>query len=99
MLQNNTYEKLAMANAQAINGLRPKTTVWNTGESSGSTDSIAPIRNILQRLPPLLSTFNEQTGIAPPSWLAQMGSQQSQQQSQALVPGNDGKHVNGVDVD
>lgn len=31
MLQNNTYEKLALANAQAINGLQPKISVWNTG--------------------------------------------------------------------
>ncbi len=98
MLQNNTYEKLAKANAQAINGLQPKITVWNTGDNAGSSsDASAPIRNILQSLPPLLSTINEQTGIAPPSWLAQMGSQQEQQpQSQALVKGKDGKLVNGA---
>ncbi|KAL8781836.1 MAG: hypothetical protein Q9213_005838 [Squamulea squamosa] len=85
MLQNNTYEKLAKANAQAINGLQPKITVWNTGEDAGSSgDATAPIRNILQSLPPLLSTINDQTGIAPPSWLATMG----QQQSQAVVKVN-----------
>lgn len=98
MLRNNTYEKLAKANAQAINGLQPKITVWNTGDNAGSSsDASAPIRNILQSLPPLLSTINEQTGIAPPSWLAQMGSQQEQQpQSQALVKGKEEKLVNGV---
>lgn len=74
MLQNNTYEQLAKADAQAINGLQPKITVWNTGENAGGNDSTAPIRNILQSLPPLLSTINEQTGITPPSWLAKMGS-------------------------
>lgn len=31
MLQDHTYEKLARANAQAIQGLNPKITVWNTG--------------------------------------------------------------------
>jgi len=96
MLQNNTYEKLAKANAQAINGLQPKITFWNTGENAGGNDSTAPIRNILQSLPPLLSTINEQTGIAPPSWLAQMGSRQEHQQSQAMVKGKEGGHVNGI---
>lgn len=79
MLQNNTYEKLANANATAINGLQPKITVWNTGSDAGSSDSTAPIRNLLQSLPPLLSTINEQTGIAPPSWLANMGPSEKQQ--------------------
>ena len=71
MLEKNTYEKLALANAKAINGLQPKITVWNTGDAAGA-DSSAPIRNLMQTLPPLLSTINEQTGIAPPSWLAQL---------------------------
>jgi len=96
MLQNNTYEKLAKANAQAINGLQPKITVWNTGENAGGNDSIAPIKNILQSLPPLLTTINEQTGIAPPSWLAQMGSKQENQQSQVMVKGKEGGYVNGT---
>ena len=88
MLENNTYEKLAKANAQAINGLQPKITVWNTGEQAGE-DAGKPIRNILQSLPPLLSTINEQTGIAPPSWLAKMGSQADE--SQALMQVEKGK--------
>lgn len=95
MLQNNTYEKLAKANATAINGLQPKITVWNTGEGAGSSnDGTGAIRNIMQSLPPLLSTINEQTGIAPPSWLAQMG-QTPQVQSQAVAKGKGGKYVNG----
>ena len=90
MLQSNTYEKLAKANAQAINGLQPKITVWNTGDQAGGEDMGRPIRNILQSLPPLLSTINEQTGIAPPSWLAQMGVGNSQ----ALTP--TGKRKSGM---
>lgn len=35
-------------------------------------DPTAPIRNIFQALPPLFSTINEQTGIQPPAWMAQM---------------------------
>ena len=74
MLQNNTLEKLALANAQAINGLQPKITVWNTGDNSGqgaggAADPVAPIRNIFQALPPLFSTVADQTGMQPPSWL------------------------------
>ncbi|KAL8660442.1 MAG: hypothetical protein Q9202_006522 [Teloschistes flavicans] len=102
MLQDNTYEKLALANAQAINGLQPKITVWNTGDnassSTGGSDATAPIRNILQSLPPLLSTINDQTGIAPPSWLANMGlqgPQLGQGDDQALVKAKKEKLVNG----
>jgi flotillin len=88
MLQDGTYEKLARANAEAIKGLEPKITVWNTGEgSSGSNDGTGAIRNIMQALPPLLSTINDQTGISPPAWLAQMGQVLSK-----------GKQVNGTYV-
>ena len=80
MLTNGTYEKLANANAAAINGLQPKITVWNTGDGAGSSnDGLGAIRNIMQSLPPMLSTINEQTGIAPPNWLAKMGENPSQE--------------------
>lgn len=85
MIQNNTFEKLAKANANAIQGLQPKVTVWNTGNGGdGAQDSTAPLRNIMQNLPPLFSTVYDQTGIAPPNWVAQMpqGQQQQQQQQQ-----------------
>ena len=75
MLKENTYEKLALANAKAIQGLQPKVTVWNTGSGEGSNgvgEGIAPIKNIMQSLPPLLSTVQEQTGITLPNWMMQM---------------------------
>jgi flotillin len=76
MLQNNTYEKLALANAKAINGLQPKINVWNTGSAGAEgADSMAPIRNLFQTLPPLLSTIQDQTGMTPPAWLAGMPEQ------------------------
>ena len=61
MLQNNTYERLAQANAKAIQGLNPKINVWNTGSAGGegAPDPMAPIRNLFQSLPPLLSTIQE----------------------------------------
>ena len=89
MLTNGTYEKLAHANAAAINGLQPKITVWNTNDGSGSSSNsningLGAIRNIMQALPPMLSTINEQTGMQPPSWLAKMPGENS---SQELVTG------------
>ncbi|KAL1967845.1 hypothetical protein VTN77DRAFT_2534 [Rasamsonia byssochlamydoides] len=72
MIETGMYEKLAKANGLAVNGMQPKITTWNTGTAIGDADSSAPIRNIMQSLPPLLSTIHEQTGIAPPSWMAQM---------------------------
>jgi len=78
MLQNGTYTELARANAAAINGLQPKINVWNTGSQDGSADSMAPIRNLMQTLPPILSTIQEQTGMTAPSWL--MGQPQPQSQ-------------------
>lgn len=97
MLKDNTFEKLANANATAINGLQPKITVWNTGEGAGSAnDGTGAIRNIMQSLPPLLSTINEQTGISPPSWLAQMGAHPNQALSKVETkPKDKGTAVNG----
>lgn len=71
MLEKGLYQELAKANADAIRGLEPKITVWNTGPSEGS-DSGKAIRDIFQSLPPLLSTINQQTGIEPPKWLAKL---------------------------
>ncbi|SLM41137.1 Flotillin family [Lasallia pustulata] len=92
MLQNGTYEKLAKANASAIQGLQPKITVWNTGEGASTSDSGAPIRNLFQSLPPLLSTINDQTGIAPPSWLAQLPNQ-----AMNAAPKTNGTSTKGLD--
>ncbi|THX58909.1 flotillin domain protein [Aureobasidium pullulans] len=72
MLQNNIPVQLAQANAEAVRGLQPKINVWNTGSQDGGADSFAPIRNIMQSLPPLFSTIQDQTGMMPPAWLAQM---------------------------
>lgn len=78
-LQKGTYEALANANARAIQGLQPKISVWNTGADAATADASAPIRNLFQSLPPLLQTVQEQTGITPPNWLAQMPKQGGQQ--------------------
>ncbi|RDW90476.1 flotillin domain protein [Aspergillus mulundensis] len=72
MIETGMYERLALANGQAIQGLQPKITTWNTGDASGPGDAMGPIRNIMQGLPPLLSTIHDQTGIKPPQWFAQL---------------------------
>lgn len=105
MLQNNTYEKLALANAKAIDGLQPKINVWNTGSAGGEgADPTAPIRNLFQTLPPLLSTIQDQTGMQPPAWFAKMPEQQNGQngemtsqekvraKQEALMNGNGNGH-------
>lgn len=102
MLQSGTYEKLALANAKAINGLQPKINVWNTGSAVGEgADPTAPIRNLFQTLPPLLSTIQDQTGMQPPSWFAKMPQQEGEMSVQekakakqeVLMNGNG--HANG----
>jgi len=113
MLQNGIYERMAEANAKAIQGLQPKINVWNTGPGDGAAagaDSMAPVRNLFQTLPPMLSTIQEQTGMLPPGWLARMPQEQStvragMEDGQLIQIGKDSKHglvnghngVNGVD--
>lgn len=73
MIKEGVYEKLALANAKAVQGMAPKISVWNTGNGGeGGADPTATMRNIFQNLPPLLSTIQDQTGMQPPSWMMQM---------------------------
>lgn len=95
MIKDNTYEKLALANAKAVNNLQPKITVWNTGENASGSDPSAPIRNIFQALPPLFSTINDQTGITPPSWMVgSMGQNQNEGHQISSKPAK----LNGAEV-
>lgn len=98
MLQSGTYEKLALANAQAINGLQPKINVWNTGasgEGGAAADATAPIRNLFQTLPPLLSTIQDQTGMQPPAWVARMPEQEPEMSVQEKVRAKQEALMNG----
>lgn len=89
MIEKGTYVELAKANAEAIRGLQPKISVWNTGAEAGSggngsggpgdQSSMATMRNIYQMLPPLMTTINEQTGITLPEWqFGRMAGQMSE---------------------
>lgn len=71
MIEKGTYVELAKANAEAIRGLQPKISVWNTGSGAGGEaggDATTAMRNVYQMLPPLMTTINEQTGITLPEW-------------------------------
>lgn len=64
MIEKGTYVELAKANAEAIQGLQPKISVWNTGAeagteggSGGNAAATSTMRNIYQMLPPLMSTI------------------------------------------
>jgi flotillin len=71
MIEKGLIQELAKTNAEAVRGMEPKISVWNTGSDS-TADSGKPIRDIFQTLPPLMSIINEQTGIQPPNWVAQL---------------------------
>ncbi|GBC01178.1 hypothetical protein RclHR1_00410005 [Rhizophagus clarus] len=75
MIDRGVYQQLAKENANAIQGLKPNITVWNTGNETN--EKANPIANIFQSLPPLLSTIQQQTGISPPNWLAQMPNKEN----------------------
>lgn len=69
MLEKNLYQDLAATNAQAIQGLNPKITIWNTTSDGKDSTVTKPIADIMKMLPPLLTTINDQTGIKPADWL------------------------------
>ena len=72
MIEKGTYVALGKANAEAVRGMQPKISVWNTGpggagEGKGA-ETAETMRNVYQMLPPLMTTINEQTGISLPEW-------------------------------
>ncbi|KAH8816332.1 putative Flotillin-like protein 1 [Xylogone sp. PMI_703] len=96
MIEKGVYQDLAKANADAVRGLNPKMTIWNTGSQSGSENGgsslggAESIRNMYQMLPPLMTTINEQTGIVLPEW--QFGKLASQISEREV----NGKPISGL---
>jgi flotillin len=68
MMERQTFQQLAAFNAGAIQGLAPEFCFWETDQEADSAGLIS----LAKSLPPILSTIKDQTGIKPPSWLAQM---------------------------
>ncbi|PMD54627.1 putative Flotillin-like protein 1 [Hyaloscypha bicolor E] len=99
MIEKGVYTQLAKANADAVRGLNPKMTIWNTGAQAGSEQAggaegsmggVNSIRNMYQMLPPLMSTINEQAGVVLPEW--QFGKLAGQISDREV----NGKPVNGL---
>ncbi|PBP19554.1 flotillin domain-containing protein [Diplocarpon rosae] len=102
MIEKGVYTDLAQANANAVRGLNPKMTIWNTGSQAGGETGAAggqggidSIRNMYQMLPPLMSTINEQTGVTLPEW--QFGKL-AEKISEGEASSSNGKRVNGNSV-
>ena len=69
MIEKGVYQNLADASARATNGLQPKISIWTTGKETGA-DAATSVAGLMKSLAPTLATIEEQTGIAPPLWLA-----------------------------
>ncbi len=90
MIEKGIYQTLAEQNAKAINGLQPKITIWNTGsDNSGALD---PIKNIMQSVPPLLTTIQDQIGYKLPPWLGTLPASGQQQTAPATPISAVSKH-------
>ncbi|KAK0120097.1 hypothetical protein ONS95_011510 [Cadophora gregata] len=103
MIEKGVYQELAQANADAVRGLNPKMTIWNTGNQAGGEGEngqggINSIRNMYQMLPPLMSTIHEQTGVTMPEWqFGKLATQIGEGEGQvAEVKKVNGKGPNGV---
>ncbi|CAN1828461.1 Flotillin-like protein 1 [Linum perenne] len=81
MINGGMYQSLAQINADALRGMQPKLSIWNTngdgGDGNGGDINVGggggamkDIAGIYKMLPPLLHTVEEQTGMRPPGWLA-----------------------------
>ncbi|XP_049367365.1 flotillin-like protein 3, partial [Solanum verrucosum] len=75
MINNGIFKEIAQLNAQAVNGMQPKISIWssaNGGERNGGEggSGLKDVAGLYRMLPPLLQTVQEQTGMQPPAWLA-----------------------------
>lgn len=69
MIQSGTFTDIAKHTADALRDMKPAITTWTTDGGAAGSD---PMVNVAKTLVPLLSIINKQTGVAPPTWLAQM---------------------------
>lgn len=75
MMERQTFQQLAAHNANAIQGLSPEFSFWETDQDADAVGLIG----LAKSLPPILSTIKDQTGIQPPSWLANMPNGKEQE--------------------
>ncbi|XP_027083952.2 flotillin-like protein 4 [Coffea arabica] len=76
MINGGLFQELAKINAQAVQGLQPKISIWtNNGAASeaaggdGTTSAVKEVAQVYKMLPPLFQTVHDQTGMSPPAWM------------------------------
>ncbi|VAH86086.1 unnamed protein product [Triticum turgidum subsp. durum] len=69
MIDGGMYAEMARINASAVNGLRPKISVWSNGDGGGEGGALQQVAGVYKMLPPLPETVHEQTGMLPPAWM------------------------------
>ncbi|XP_027096115.2 flotillin-like protein 3 [Coffea arabica] len=78
MIESGLFKDIAKINAEAIQGLQPKISVWSNGETrdgSGAANSaMKEIASVYGALPPLFQSVHEQTGMLPPAWMGSLPS-------------------------
>ncbi|KAL3695103.1 hypothetical protein R1sor_008754 [Riccia sorocarpa] len=75
MIDRRVYQEMGQINADAIQGLEPKVSVWTTGSASAnlgasaSNNTADPLASMYMMIPPLFDTIRQQTsnGISGPS--------------------------------
>ena len=78
MISKNMFQEIAKINAEAVNGMQPKISIWSNGKDGQEAIGNGAMKDIAQiytMLPPLMKTVNEQTGMLPPAWLATLNDQ------------------------
>lgn len=75
MINGGMFQEVANVNANGIQGLQPKISVWTNGSDGqclegGGTGNMAmkEVSGVYKMLPPLFQTVHEQTGMLPPLW-------------------------------
>ncbi|MCO5576824.1 hypothetical protein L7F22_030644 [Adiantum nelumboides] len=80
LLDRGVYQEMGRINAEAIKGLNPKISIWDTTASSsaaggvGGSSALEQMSNIYRSIPPLLTTIQDQTGVTPAPFLATLPS-------------------------
>ncbi|KAI6669018.1 hypothetical protein NL676_003903 [Syzygium grande] len=77
MINKGVFLEMAKVNAEAIQGLQPKISIWTSGgeegDGSGSRigNAMKDFAGVYRMLPPLFKTV-EQTGMLPPAWMGML---------------------------
>lgn len=78
MISGGMFQELARINAQAVQGLQPKISIWtNNGSEASACDgtninggsAMKEVAQVYKLLPPLFKTVHDQTGMLPPAWM------------------------------